>query len=270
MKYNLVKKLGVGSAGDAYLLDNGKAIIVGKREDSFGTYKAMYDKMKVLDGKITTINYPKVYELISPCEDYQYGAIVEECIVGKELRDAVKDMDILEKREVGKTLAKFVAEIHGLDIVGDKIEEMNINLAKYDRSISILKDYLPSDVIERLETLRQDYLNLLERKDFCMTHGDLNEGNIMIDGGRVSGVIDFGNMEYYVPEIDFVHPYFFDREIYDAMVENYPRDIDEKEVIFLELVVNIRHFKNIKNFDDRREKCLNNIQSLLDRYMSMQ
>ena len=27
MKYNLVKKLGVGSAGDAYLLDNGKAYI---------------------------------------------------------------------------------------------------------------------------------------------------------------------------------------------------------------------------------------------------
>ncbi|MBO7254210.1 MAG: hypothetical protein J6V36_02785 [Clostridia bacterium] len=85
MKYSVVRKLGVGSAGDAYLLENGRAIIVGKREDSFDMYKSMYDKMKVVDGKITTVKYPKVYELISPCEDYEYGAIVEECILGKEL-----------------------------------------------------------------------------------------------------------------------------------------------------------------------------------------
>jgi hypothetical protein len=91
----------------------------------------------------------------------------------------------------------------------------------------------------------------------------------MIDNGKVSGIIDFGNMEYYIPEIEFVHMYFFDRVIYDAMVENYPRPIDEKEVVFLELVVNIRHFKNIKNFEDRKTNCLNNINMLLDKYLSM-
>ena len=32
---NIVKKLGSGSGGDAFLLNDGKAIIVGKREDSF-------------------------------------------------------------------------------------------------------------------------------------------------------------------------------------------------------------------------------------------
>ena len=46
MEFKLVKKLGVGSAGDTFLLEDGKAIVVGKREDSFGTYKALFEKMK--------------------------------------------------------------------------------------------------------------------------------------------------------------------------------------------------------------------------------
>lgn len=269
MKYSTVKKLGVGSVGDAYLLDNGKAIIVGKREDSFGTYKALFDKMKILDGKITTINYPKVYELIEPCEDYAYGAVVEEYISGIELRDAITTLNDSQKVEIGKALANFIAEFHRIDAAGDKEEEININLSKYDRSLGILQEYLNPTVYSQLVDIKSDYEKLLRGKDFCSTHGDLNAGNIMIDNGKVSGIIDFGNMEYYIPEIEFVHMCFFDRVIYDAMVENYPREIDEKEVVFLELVVNIRHFKNIRNFEDRKTNCLNNINMLLNKYLSM-
>jgi len=53
------------------------------------------------------------------------------------------------------------------------------------------------------------------------------------------------------------------------MVENYNKLIDEKEVVLLELVVNIRHFKNIVNFDDKRIHCLNNIEKLLKLYLKI-
>ncbi len=56
MKYKIDKKLGSGAVSDAYLLDNGKVLIIGKREDSFSTYKALYEKMKHLIGKITALN----------------------------------------------------------------------------------------------------------------------------------------------------------------------------------------------------------------------
>ena len=268
MEYNVVKKLGVGSAGDAYLLDDGRAIIVGKREDSFGTYKALFDKLKVVDGKVTAVNYPKIYELIEPCEQYPYGAMVEEYISGVELRSAITRLDDKQKMEIGKTLAEFITQIHNINSNGNRAEEININLAKYDRSLGILKQYVSTDIYEKLVAIKQDYKQLIESKEFCITHGDLNAGNIMIaNDGKVSGIIDFGNMEYYIPEIEFVHMYFFDRTIYTSMVKNYTRHIDDKEIVLLELVVNIRHFKNIINFDDRRTNCLRNIQNLLNQYL---
>ena len=270
MKYNVIKKLGSGSAGDAYLIDQNKAIIVGKREDSFEAYKALLEKMKVFDGKITSVKYPKIYELISPCKDYPFGALVEDYISGVELRDAVSNLSDSQKETVGKVLANFVAEVHSISVEDKKEEEININLSKYDRSLSILKEYLQEDVYQKLVDLKSNYKNLLQNKQFWLTHGDLNAGNIMIDSqGNVSGIIDFGNMEYYIPEIEFVHMYFFDTTIYSAMLKNYIQPIEDKEVVFLELVVNIRHFKNIKNFEDRKTKCLNNIQMLLNKYQSM-
>ena len=270
MKYEVVKKLGVGSAGDAFLLADGKAIIIGKREDSFKTYEAMFKKMQILEGRISEVKYPKFYELICPYEEYPFGAVVEEYISGKELRDSVNNLTDSQKREIGQVLARFVWQVHNINAEDRKDEEVEINLTKLNRSLDILKDYLTNDVHQKLVNLKDNYKQLLESKDFCITHGDLNAGNIMIDNaGKVSGIIDFGNMEYYIPEIEFVHMYFFDKVIYDAMVQNYPKNINEKEIVFLELIVNIRHFKNIKDFEDRRAKCLNNIETLLNKYLSM-
>ena len=266
----IVKKLGSGSVGDAYLLEDGKAIVVGKREDSFSTYKAMYDKMHVGNGKITTVNYPKVYNLISACADYPFGAIVEECILGKELRETILNLSYENKFEIGKVLAGFINEVHNIKVKGNKEEEISINLAKYDKSLAILKEYLTNEVYCKLVELKDVYKNMLVGKNFCLTHGDLNAGNIMIgENYEVSGIIDFGNMEYYIPEIEFVHMYFFDRDIYNSMVEHYSKKIEDKDVVFLELVVNIRHFKNIKNFEDRKTNCLNNINSLLNMFLEM-
>ncbi len=271
MTYNVVKKLGVGSAGDAYLLEDGRAIIIGKREDSFSTYKALFDKMQILEDNITVTRYPKIHELISPCEDYPFGALVEDYINGKELRLKNSELCNSQKQEIGKILANFVAQTHNIETEDRKLEEMQINLSKYDRSINILKEYISEDTYQKLVELKKDYKQLMENKNFCLTHGDLNAGNIMIgEDGNLSGVIDFGNMEYYIPEIEFVHMYFFDKVIYESMVQNYTRPIDEKEIIFIELVINIRHFKNIKNFEDRKNNCLHNIETLLNEYLKMQ
>lgn len=270
MKYKIDKKLGSGAVSDAYLLDNGKVIIIGKREDSFSTYKALYEKMKHLIGKITALNYPKIYELISPCKEYPFGAMIEEYIEGEELRNVSSNLTNLQKFEIGRMLAKFISQIHNINSVGNKEEEININLSKFDKSLELIKKYLDKDIYSELAKIKYCYKNMMEYKDFCTTHSDLNAGNIMIDkNGKVSGIIDFGNLEYYISEIEFVHMYFFDRVIYNSMVENYNKPIDEKEVVLLELIVNIRHFKNIVNFNDKRIHCLNNIEKLLKLYLTI-
>ena len=271
MGYNLLKKLGVGSVGDAYLLEDGKVIIVGKREDSFSNYCSLFEKMMVLDGGISSIKYPKIYDLVYPCEEYPFGALVEEFVDGEELRNAVSRLSDKQKKDIGNVLADFVAEVHEVQVVGNKTEEIEINLSKYDRSLGFLKEFLSSGDYEKLVEIKEHYRRLMESKDFCVTHGDLNPGNILIaENGSLSGVIDFGNMEYYIPEIEFVHMYYFDKKIYDAMVQKYPRKIDEKEVVLLELVVSIRHFKNIRNFEDKRTESLKKISSRLKQYLSLQ
>lgn len=266
----IIKKLGSGSGGDAFLLNNGKAIVVGKREDSFSLYKSLHEKLKRVEGEITTIKYPKIYELVEPCETFPFGAVVEERIEGSELRKKITDLSVEEKTEIGEILAKFLNQLHGIIAEGNKEEEIKINLAKYDRSIGILKGYLNEGAVKKLESrVKEDYKKLIESKEFCLTHGDLNAGNIMIgNDNKLSGIIDFGNMEYYIPEIEFIHMYFFDKTIYDSMVNSYDKEIKEKDMILLELVVNIRHFKNIVNFDEKREHCLNNICKLLEQYLS--
>lgn len=269
MGYILRKKLGSGSAGDGYLLDDGKVMIVGKREDSFATYKSMCEKLKKIDGKITSIKYPKVYDLIEPCKEYPYGAIVEEGIFGSELRDKIGDLNEKDKFAIGRSLGLFLKELHKIPASGDKDEEVKINLAKYDRSINLLKEYLPQNIIDMLVGIKEDYETLIKERDFCITHGDLNAGNIMInDDNTLSGIIDFGNMEYYIPEVEFVHMYFFDKDIFESMVWHYGKFIDERDMVLLELVINIRHFKNIVKFDDKREHCLGNIRALLNNYNS--
>ena len=268
MELKLGRKLGVGSAGDAYLLEDGRAIVVGKRDDSFGTYQALFEKMKKTDGKITAVNYPKIYQLVEPCTEFPFGAMVEECISGTELRKKDKEVSDAEKAEIGTILAKFLRQMHSIESQGDKEEEIAINLAKYDRSLGLIKDHLDVATYEKLVALKPKYHKLMQEKPFCTTHGDLNAGNIMIgDDNKLSGIIDFGNMEYYIPEIEFVHMYFFDRAIYHAMVAGYGREIDEREVVLIELVVNVRHFKNIVKFDDKRQHCLDNIHQLLELYL---
>lgn len=268
---NIVKKLGSGSGGDAFLLNDGKAIIVGKREDSFSLYNSLYKKLKRVEGKITTIKYPKICELVEPCEEYPFGAVIEECINGQELREKITDLTYYDKQEIGKILALFLIQLHGINVEGDKDQEIITNLAKYDKSIGLLKSYLAKDVVDKLTTIvRDDFKTLIEGKDFCLTHGDLNAGNIMIaEDNKLSGVIDFANMEYYIPEIEFIHMYFFDKAIYGSMVKNYNKEIKEKNIFLLELVVNIRHFKNIVNYDEKRDSCLNNIKSLLNKYLNL-
>ena len=268
MNNKILNKLGSGSAGDAYLMEDGKAIIIGKREDSFSTYQSLFDKMQIVDGKISTVKYPQIYQLIEPCEDFPYGAMIEEYISGEELRSKVGGLTTSQKRDIGATLSGFLNQLHAIQANGNKEEEIKINLAKYERSLGIIKDYLAPDIYQKLVEIKADYKHMIENKDFCITHGDLNAGNIMIgEDGKLSGIIDFGNMEYYVPEIEFVHMYFFDRDIYQAMVDGYDKQIDETEIILLELIVNVRHFKNIVKFDDKRENCLHNIESVLDLYI---
>ena len=262
---NNLKFLGSGSASDVYLLSNDKVLVVGRREDCFLNYQNLFEKSKLIDGKITTICYPKIYEVIKPCNKFLYGAMIEQYVEGIELRKIQKNLTIENKLNIGKTIANFLNELHCIECIGNKQEEIKINVEKFNKSVILLSNYLDKHTLNKIDLIKDKYISLMNNSDFCLTHGDLNAGNILVDNsGNLSGIIDFGNMEYYVPEVEFAHIYFFDKIIYESMKQSYFKSIDDKSVMLLELVMNIRHFKNIKNDINKRENCLNNIKHLLE------
>ena len=206
--------------------------------------------------------------MISPCDEYPFGAMIEDLMQGTELESKILDLNLIEKKEIGKNLALFLNELHKIDVVGDKDEEIKINLAKFDKSINKLNEFIANDTKNKLENIRNAYLELMKSKQFCITHGDLNQLNILItDDNKLSGIIDFGNMEYYIPEMEFVHMHSFDRTIYDSMIEHYYKEMNERDILLTELIMNIRHFKNIYNIEERKNMCLLNIERLISSYL---
>lgn len=259
-------KLGSGSLSDVYLLASGDVLVVGKREDCYGNYCNLFKKSKFIDGKVSKIKYPQVHCVIEPCDKFKFGAMVESYVAGTELRKCISKLEIDDKVQIGKDLATFLNELHKIDTDGNKQEEININTAKFDKSVNMLSAYLPAEELNKLDKVKQDYLHFMQKKSFCVTHGDLNAGNILINDTVLSGIIDFGNMEYYVPEVEFAHMYFFDKTIYSSMKSGYDGTINNKDVELIELVMRVRHFKNIVSFEDKRQECLKNITELLDCY----
>ena len=263
-KYDNLKKIGSGSLSDVFLLDRSSVLIVGKREDCFLNYQKLYEKSMLINGKITTIQYPKIKELIAPCKQFPFGAMTESHIDGVELKKCISFLSAENKIQIGKKLAEFLNQLHSIEVQGNKQNEININIQKFEKSVTLLSEYLSKEYLQKINVVKQKYLRFMQSKDFCLTHGDLNAGNILISkDGNIAGVIDFGNMEYYVPEVEFAHMYFFDQTIYEGMVQSYNNEIKKEDVILVELVMRIRHFKNIVKFEDKRKQCLNNIITLL-------
>lgn len=53
-----------------------------------------------------------------------------------------------------------------------------------------------NDFVITQERLR-DQCHDARHHSVCFTHADLNPNNILIDGGRLSGIVDFGCASYY-------------------------------------------------------------------------
>lgn len=264
IKIDYSQKVGSGSASDVYKLNDAEVVVVGKRDDCYANFKSLFEKYKAIEGKISSVDYPKISKIIAPCTEFPYGAMIENYIDGGELKKVISTLTDKQKKKIGNLVGKFINEMHSIQMAGDKAGEIAINMQKFDRSANMLKSYLSQDYMDKIGIVRQKYFDFMTKSTFCTTHGDLNAGNILIKDGELAGIIDFGNMEYYVPEVEFAHMYFFDKTIYDSMVASCKDKIADEDVILVELVMSIRHFKNIVNFDHKVNECLQKITSIMD------
>lgn len=263
-----IEKIGEGAVSKAYVVNNEWTLLVGKREDSFKIYKKLKTNLDLLEGKIKSVQIPSKAKIIKPCKKYPLGAISFLYIEGDELKKKIHICTEKQKRDIGKKIAGFILEMQNINIVLDKSKEIEINNNKLKNSMKLIKPYLSNEENIKMERVSIDYNNFMMNSNFCMTHGDLQEENLIVDKyNNLLGIIDFGNMEYYVPEIEFNSMMNYDLNIFEAMLESFKGKIEINNVRLIGIVRRVRFFKHMINEDYCDIlKEVEEIKILLDKY----
>lgn len=243
-----IVKIGEGAVSKAYIYDNKWTLLVGKREDSFEIYKKLKINLELLEGKIKSIKIPSKAKIIEPSENYPLGAISFLYIEGEELKKKIHTCSEEQKRNIGQKIAEFIFEMQNININLDKSKEIEINNHKLKKSMELIKPYLSNEENIKLESVAINYNKFMMNSNFCMTHGDLQEENLIVDKyNNLVGVIDFGNMEYYVPEIEFDSIMNYDLKIFQSMLESFKGKIEINNIRLIGIVRRVRFLKHIIN-----------------------
>lgn len=127
------------------------------------------------------------------------------------------------RREVGRRLGRFLLRLHALEVPDAPRCTLDEEIRAWQRRFLDGRAFLaghfsPAEMarLERflLDTAPAELVSLGERPVF--SHGDLGEGNILLDGDRV-GVIDFNEAGYFEEAADFMD--IQDGEILAAMLD---------------------------------------------------
>lgn len=214
----------------AYLLDDNYIQLVGNRDDAFDTYKDMKDNADLLDGKITCVDYPHNMILIEPNEEYPFGSLVYPLVKGNPLKPST--LTPIQIENVARKLVEFNYQMHDADIHWGREWAINHEMEKIHNNIEILKNYMTTAEISALNEYAKEFDNYLNsKKNFCITHGDLWADNLIVDSqNNLTGIIDFGNMAYFLPEVDYASMWDMCDGFVDKMIEYSKEDITKYSV----------------------------------------
>ena len=230
IEYKIKEEIGGGYTSTAYALDDEYILLVGKNETSYETYKDMKANADLLDGVITTVDYPHKMRLIDKNSKYPYGALLYPMVKGTSL-----NVEVLSEKELGNIamqLLSFNKQLHSSKIHWDRERAIGHEVEKINRNIAILQNYIePREImlLKRYSVVFEIYLK--SKESFCITHGDLWADNLLLDkNNNLRGVIDFGNMAYFLPEVDYASMWNMADGFVDKLIQNSDEDITRESV----------------------------------------
>ena len=139
---------------------------------------------------------PKVVDIIEH-QPNVYGAILMECLPGNILQ--AKDLRPSLAFEIGALLAKIhlnrTTEFGDLTRMESMVQDPRIYFAdKFEESFAECIDHLPADLLQKCRKYYEQNIGCLLAVDGpCIIHRDFRPGNIMVQGGTVSWVIDWAS-----------------------------------------------------------------------------
>lgn len=247
MEFKTKKELNSGMCSNAYVLDEEYIQLIGKREDSYSIYKEMKENSDLLIGKITCIDFPCNMSLIEPNKEYTFGSLIYKMVKGNPLNPNVLNSEELEK--LAKKIVEFNEQLHTCNIHWDREWAIKHELEKIDRNIDLLKEYLLESEIEKLNIYRETFSNYLNnKKQFCITHGDLWADNLIVDeNNQLTGIIDFGNMAYFLPEVDYASMWDMKEGFVDLLLKYSKENITKNSVLLFVMHRELCFFEYVDN-----------------------
>lgn len=151
-----------------------------------------------------TLPVPKIIQLVKPTTDV-HGAILMECLPGSLLK--TEELTKPLATEIGRCLA--VIHSSRLSGYGDPIGDLSsdpktyFNL-KFEEGLEECSHHLPLSLIEQSRLYYEKHIALLESVDGpCIVHRDYRPGNLMVDNGKLQGIIDWAGARASFAEEDF-------------------------------------------------------------------
>jgi len=230
MEFKEKKELSSGLSSTAYVLDNKYIQLEGKSKESFKTYEEMKSNSDLLEGKLSSVSFPHNMTLIEPCNKYPLGSLIYPMIQGSNLNP--KTLTKEQKENIAKKIIAFNNELHSLNIHWDRESSIKHEISKINRNIEILKTYIDKDKIKILKKYSILFKRYLEsKKQFCITHGDLYADNLIVDGdNNLTGIIDFGNMAYFLPEVDYASMWNMTDNFIDLLLKYTKEDVTKESI----------------------------------------
>jgi Ser/Thr protein kinase RdoA (MazF antagonist) len=149
---------------------------------------------------------PRIVQTVPPEEGID-GAVLMEYLPGTVLK-IVNVTDELAF-EMGSLLAQI--HIHQTSGYGELIDPKGLKLnarqmfgLKFEEIMAECASHLPSSMIEKFQRYYQTHLELLNSVDGpCMVHRDFRPGNILVENGKIQGIIDWSSSVASFAEEDF-------------------------------------------------------------------
>ncbi len=149
---------------------------------------------------------PRIVEVVQPKKDL-YGAILMEYLPGSLLSQT--DFTDELAYEIGSVLARIhMARVRGygdLTQLDDLRPDPRIYFtSKFDEGLAECRGHLPESLMERCCRYYETHLDLLDSVDGpCIIHRDFRPGNVMVDGGKLQGIIDWASGRASFAQEDF-------------------------------------------------------------------
>lgn len=168
------------------------------------------------------------FNTVKPTLYYDNGRpySVHTKIEGTVLADKMNDLSQNEVDNISYDIAKFMHQLHMVDLNKNKIEEQKESHLK-------LVDFLNELLVLHVSREDREFWNVekfSKKENDCLVHGDLNSSNVLLDANnRVTAIIDFGFAGYGNKYFDIARIIGRCPEQFkESIVKNYEKFSNEK------------------------------------------